>query len=476
MFPLTTSSEQARAAVTEGIRLDDVGRPIDETYPHFQRAIEADSTFAFAYFLAGGSAPSPAEGRGHLLRAAALAGGASEAERLLIQAQVKANVEADPEGALALAQQLVQLLPDNPRAWLHLAGRQAGVSQIPESRESLDRALALEPDFVGTHIVFYDAYTLSFPVDIARAEQHIQRAIELAPTEAFPLYRLGQLRRVQQGRFDEAVDLDTRAAALNPTWSGPLQQRAHANIFLGNYDQARADYDASIALSVGNSKASDAFSRALVSTYAGDPAATVAELEQLVQAVDGMGIPDPVGQKIQALRAALFIASYNGLFDAADRAVQQLAALRRQRAESVGTDVARRAQEAAIAFEEGIVAAYKGDYALASRKAQENREHVQLVRSPRRNEAADMLQGVIALRQGNPAEAVAHFEEHLKTYVRDGTIFTLDPYVQFQYGLALEGAGREADALQRYNVVNNYFGASVGGALVRKDALAKSPG
>jgi hypothetical protein len=188
------------------------------------------------------------------------------------------------------------------------------------------------------------------------------------------------------------------------------------------------------------------------------------------------GIPDPEGQKIQALRAALFIASYNGLFDAADRAVTQLAALRRQRAESVGTDVARRAQEAAIAFEEGIVAAYRGDYALASQKAQENREHNQLVRSPRRNEAADLLQGVVALRQGNHAEAVTHFEEHFKTYVRDGVVTTLDAYVQFQYGLALEGAGREADALQRYNVVNNYFGASLGGALVRKDALAKSPG
>jgi tetratricopeptide (TPR) repeat protein len=476
MLPMTTSVEKARAEVTEGIWLSDVGRPTAEVYPHFQRAIEADSTFAFAHFLAWGSAPSFAEARIHLLRAAALADGASDAERLLIQAQFKAGVEGDPESALALAEQLVQLHPDNPRAWLALGGRQAGVSQIKASRESLDKALALDPDFIATHLVFYDAYTLSFPLDIAIAEQHIQKAIELVPDEAFPLYRLGQLRRVQQGRFAEAVDLDARAAALNPKWADPLQQRAHANIFLGNYDEARADYDAAIALDEGNSKGSFAYSRALVSTYAGDPAATVAELQQLADAVDGMGLPDPDAQKINALRAIVFIASYNGLSDAADAAVEQLAEVRRRRAEAVGTDVERRIQEVAIAQEEGLVAAYKGDFALASRKAQEMIKLNELVRSPRRNEGAEALMGVIALRQGKYPEATAHFAERMKTYVRDGAVTTLDTYFTFQHGLALEGAGRMQEANEKYNGVNNYFGASLGGSIVRKDALAKSPG
>jgi hypothetical protein len=68
---------------------------------------------------------------------------------------------------------------------------------------------------------------------------------------------------------------------------------------------------------------------------------------------------------------------------------------------------------------------------------------------------------------------VQNFEQTFATYIRDGGNFSLETYLFHQYGLALEGAGRTADARQYFQrAADNNF-STVGAALIRKDAQAK---
>jgi tetratricopeptide (TPR) repeat protein len=475
MWTLSTTSDAARQAFTEAEDLFDVGRPAPEVYAKYQEAIAADANFAFAHLRASQLGPVLAENRAHLRRAVELSAGASEMERLLIQIQQKAVEENDAEGALVLARQLTQMFPDNPRAWLEQSGREEAVSRVAESRASLDRALELAPDYIATELTLLNSYALVPPIDPVRAEQHGRRAVELAPSEPFPYVRLAYTLRAQNRLADAEAQL-TRAVELDPTVPASLAQRAHVRLFMGNFAGARADYDAAIELQDANGKPGVMIQRALVDVHEGNPAAAIAALEQLYGTVDGMGVSDPSGPKINASLAQLFIGAHTGDFAAADAALGRLRTLWRARADQVGTDVYRRAREADIAFQEGLLAVYKRDFALAERKASEITSLVESVQNPRRNEPALILRGLGSLAQGRHAEAAQSFEQTFSTYIRDGGNFSLETYLFYQQGLALEGAGRSSDAQQFFRRAAENTFTTVGAALVRKDAQAKTAG
>jgi Flp pilus assembly protein TadD len=96
------------------------------------------------------------------------------------------------------------------------------------------------------------------------------------------------------------------------------------------------------------------------------------------------------------------------------------------------------------------------------------------VQNPRKNELAHAPLGIVALRQKRYDEAVQHLDVTLSTYIRDGGTYSWETYCLYQHGLALEGAGRQADALARFKTVAGLNFSTVGAALVRKDALAKA--
>src|SRR5205809_4187279 len=121
-------------------------------------------------------------------------------------------------------------------------------------------------------------------------------AEQLAPNEPAMHDFLGDAQRALNDLPAARAEY-TRGHQLNPKDAGMLQQRGHVNSFAGDYAAARADYDSAMAIGRGNEKGFFAPFRAYVSAYAGDPAATVAELNKLVNDVDGMGLPDPRGVK-----------------------------------------------------------------------------------------------------------------------------------------------------------------------------------
>jgi tetratricopeptide (TPR) repeat protein len=458
---LTTQSVTARDEFLRGVHALDVERtPVARQ--HFDRAIAADPNFALAHLYAAFASPSVAAYRNHLDEAVRLADRASPAEQLWIRAE-RTVVDNDVNTQLALAQQLVQLTPSDPRAYGYLAGVQFNAGRRAEARATLDRASQIDPNFAPTWIQIGNSYLLTEPRDVARAEGYIRRAVALAPNEPFVHDYMGDVYRAENN-LPQARAEYTRMIELDPSRSGAFQQRGHVNSFLGNFAEARADYDRAVALADPTEKPTFAMYHALVNVYAGDPSAAEAELERLAGSIDGMNIPNAVGSKIAVLSQEALIALHNRHLDVAQRTIDQLRTLYRQQSEMGRSDAFKRGNEANIDYWEGILAARRGDFATARAKAQDMMAQVAQDQNPRKNEGAHELLGVADLLQGNYQSAAAHFAQANPD----------DIYVAYERGLALEGAGRTAEAKELFRRVAgwNFNGADT--ALIKAEAARKA--
>jgi tetratricopeptide (TPR) repeat protein len=459
MYPLTTTSDAARQHMALAMRDNDMARAAAAN-GHFLQAVSADPSLALAHLGAATTSPSLDAFRTHLEHAEARAPASSESERLLVEIE-RRGFSGDREGMFELAQRLTQLQPANPRAWLVLAGAQAGLGREADARTTLQRAAQVAPRFAPVQIALSEAF-LRQPQDAARALEHANTAVQLEPQESLPYDIQGDVHRAM-GQWALARDAYTRGAALAPTEASLRQQRGHANTFLGAYDQARADYDAAMSLGKGNEPSTFGVWRAVVSVHEGNPQAAVQELQRLSTATAGMSIPDPDGTRIFILEELALIAVHHDMFDVAEGALAERTRLMRGEAARVGRDEFRRGTEANIAVSDGMLAARRGDHARATTLAQEAMRLLEPERNPRKNEPVHSLLGFVALRQGHHAEAADHFSHGDPN----------DIYNAYHLGLALEGAGRSEEARAQFQRVARYGFNSAGLALVRRAALAK---
>jgi len=458
---LSTESATARDEFLRGVRIGELEQTATAR-AHFERAVAADPNFALARLYAAFYAPSAATFRANLDEAVRLADRASPAEQLWIRAEA-ASLNNDVTGQLATLQELVKLTPNDPRAFGFLAAVQFNAGQRTEARATLERAGQIDANFAPTWIQLGNSYLQSEPRDLEKAEVFIRKAVVLEPNEPYAHDYMGDFYRAVN-KLPDARASYTRMIELDPSRAGAYQQRGHVNSFLGNFAEARADYDKAIALADPIDKPSFAVYRALVNVYEGNAVAAETELDQVVASVDALNIPNAVGSKIFALNEQATIAIHNKHFDVAQRAVDQLRGLYRQQAATGGTDALKRYNEANIAYWEGLLAAKRGDFATARTKAKEMMTHREPDRSPRKNESAHELLGLADLFEGKHAPAIAHFAESNPDNI----------YVIYHLALALEGAGRTEEAKLLFKRVASENFSSADRALVRAEAAKRA--
>ncbi len=460
VMPATTSSDEAMQHFRQGQHAMDMGRFIDAR-EYFVAAVEAEPNFAMGHLRLANTANSADEFIAALEAAESNAASASEAERIQIEFNRK-GLDNDAEGQLQLAQQLIEIQPESPRAWLMLAGIQTGLNNVGEAREAMMQAAELSPNFVPAYASLGNSFIFNETKDFDEAAEAMEKVVELAPDEYFSYVLLGGAYRAQNN-LTGARDAYTRAHELDPDEALPLQQRGHVNSFLGDFDAARADYDASIERARQGQGPFFAVWRALVSVYAGEPGAAVDELTELAAAIDGMGVPGPRGLKIFALTTAAQIALHHNMHDRAESILEQRAVLQMEQAEVVGGDAVLRGSQANITYWQGVLAARKGDYETAATKAQEFMTYLEPDANPRRNEPAHDLLGLASLLQGDYEGAIGHYE-----HANPNNIYT-----QYHLGLAYEGAGNTAEAQEIFSAIEYYNFNSAGYALIREDVQAK---
>ena len=459
---LGTTSETARQEFLQGLRDQDAERFI-EARNHFNAAVAADPDFAIGHFYAAVNAGSLAGYKNHLDEAVRLIDKATPAEQLWIRAEQK-SADNDITGQIATVEQLAKLTPNDPRVYGYLSLAQFNANKRAESRASLEKMSQIDPNYVQPWILLGNSYLVTEPRDIEKAETYIRRAVALAPNEAMVHDYMGDVYRAENKLSDARTEY-TRMAELAPTAGSAFIQRGHVNSFLGNFDEARADYDRGVQLADPSQKQGFAIYRALVNVYAGNPAAAESELDRIAASVDASE-PNATGTKIFALTEETRIALHNKHLDVAQKAVDQLRTLFQKQATEGRSDAFKRQSVANLDYWEGMLAARRGDYATAQQKAQDYMTQMAPDQNPRKNEPAHELYGMIEFLQGNYTSAASHFAEANPD----------DQYVWYYRGLALEGAGRKAEAKEFFKRGAEWNFNGSGTALTKKDAAKKISG
>ncbi len=461
LWAMSSSSAEAKQHLNAAERLGDGGR-INEAYQESKRAVAADSAFGFAYLRVAQRAQSFDEYRINLQRAQAYETTANPTEKLLIEMERK-RFDRDQQGALELAHQLVKSEPSNVRSWGELITNQISSGDVAGARLSAKKALDLSMQYGGSHLAYGRLLVQTEPKDLAQAETHILEGGKLWPREPLSYDYLGDLRRAQ-GRLEEAAVAYTRQIEMDPKANEGYDQRGHAYTFLGKYDQARADYDAAVRLSKGNDPSIETRYRAYAAAYAGDIPKALKELEELKQAVDGMKIPEPDGEKINILDDEFVLATHARMFDVAERALAEQRPLQMKFVEKTNTPEFRRGAEADLASAEARLAVFKGEYARADGKIAEYMRLVEKDRNPTKLWRVHALKGFEALFQKKYREAITEFDQAAPDA----------PYIWYHRALALEGAGNVAEAKAEFKKVATYNFNNAAYAAVRADAIKRA--
>jgi tetratricopeptide (TPR) repeat protein len=452
------ASMAAKRHLAMGQHEADMGRT-REAQMHYAEALRAEPSWGYAHLLAANIAPSALQYREHLSLAVANMATATEAERLLIQA-AKQGLDNDPVGRLATLARLTEVAPADPRAWILYAGQLAGRRRDADSRAAYRKAVEVAPSFAPAHAALAGNLMNGIPRDLEAAERQARQLITLAPGEALSYDVLGDVLRAQ-GKLAEARDAYTEQAKLEKNDGSGYQQRALANMYLGNLRQARMDLDSAWARTDSLGRPGLLGARANTYLMAGDFNSAISTLERSIAYSDSMGFPDA---QVGASRAIIIIALHAGNPGAARRELDRYRSLQERQVRDLGsTPASVLGSTADLLYIEGQIAARSGDYAGARAKAAEMMRVLEPGANPRRYEGAHELMGMADLFEGRYTSALAHFDQASSTGI----------YVMYHRAVALEGAGRAADARPHFERVANENFANVPALLVRADARRK---
>jgi len=462
-IPVTTRSASARMDFVAGQAALDRGDAA-QANSLFRAAVAADPDFTYAWYNLGVASFSTEEFAASLKKAAASAGKASPGEKLLVQISQR-FLDGDFESQLSLAKQLVRQYPKSPRAWLTLAGVQAGLNKFTEQRQSIARAIDLDYTQATAPRAMGASYLFNEPRDFAQAEKYYRRAIQLQPGLSVNWWSVGDVYRATN-RLEEAREYYKRATLLNPNDGIAQLKLGHVDSFLGHYDEARADYDRGIATAEPANKPFYENYKMFTWVHAGDAATAVQSLEKLAGETDSMGLPDDqrTGAKVFALTNAATVSLHTGMNDDAARVIGELAQVLRTNAQAVGTEDFSRIQEAQIAYFEGQLAAHRGDFAQAQSLAQKYKDLVAAQKNPRKMENYHDLMGLVNFLQKKYPEAVEEYRQADLTNM----------YNKYHLAEALDAAKQTAEARKIFKEVADWNFNTVGYALVRKDAIARA--
>jgi tetratricopeptide (TPR) repeat protein len=461
-IPITSNNADALLAFEAGQAAADRGDG-PQANQLFRTAVAADPNFTYAWWNLSNVTFSTEEFNAALEAADQGAAQASEGERMLLEFN-KLFLQNNFSAQLDLARRLVERYPNSPRALMVLQGAQAALNQFAEQRATLEKVQALDPRFAPAPFALGLSYLFNQPRDFAKSEQAFRRAVDASPGSDMYYWSLGDVAR-GSNRLEDARRYYKLALQLDPNDSTAPVKLGHVDSFLGNFDEARKDYDQGLKVADGPTAAFLAPFKAYTYVYQGEPKQAIQALQDLVAGIgtSGTGPDQRLNAKVAALTNAAQIALHYGLYDDAERALAQRAALARENAKTVGTTAFTNIQESQIAFWDAQLAAYRGDYKQAAELAKKNADLVAAENNPRKMEPVHEVLGLIELRRKSFRKAIAELKLADQTQLHN----------KYLLAQALEGAGRKDEAMAIYKdvSVNNFN--TIDFALLRAEALKK---
>ncbi|MGI8582122.1 MAG: tetratricopeptide repeat protein [Chitinophagaceae bacterium] len=454
-IPATTRSADALASFKEGLALSDMGDRL-KARAAFSKAIEQDPKFGMAYLMRAGSSNSAKEFADDIAKGKSNLDSASSWEKMYAE-YIGTNLTGDRNKGMEIMQKIAGEYPDAARAQIDLGNAYGGNKQYDKARECYNKAIQLDPKWVGGYSALSNSYLFVDPKDLKKAEENALKLVELAPKSAGAQIALGDCYRAQND-LQKAREAYAKAVALDTNAPEAYYKLGHANTYLGNMDEARKNY-ADAGMHDFN-KSGAVLNTANTWLYAGD--AKTAE-KYIMDQMAAAGNLD-ASQKSGYLTTVATIAIHNGDAATLKNVVAMLQPLSKQITMDLGNTAETKIFETADSLHwQAMIAVIDGKFDQAKSNLEAMKTVVDPLKDPRKLEGYEYDMGMISMKQKNYADAVSHFEK-------------ADPvpiYNKYMPAKANEAAGNKDKATTLYREVAAYNFNDVGNALIRSEVKKK---
>jgi tetratricopeptide (TPR) repeat protein len=419
--PISTSSDEARQLYVQGRDLSERLRATDAR-KFYEQAVAKDANFALGYLGLANTSGTTKEFIDALGRAVALAPQASEGERHMILA-ADAGLKGNPGGALTHLSELVRLYPNDERAQTLLANLYFGRQDYQSAIDHFVKATTINPSFSQPYNQL--GYAYRFLERYKEAEDVFKKYTQLIPNDPNPYDSYAELL-MKMGRFDESIKNYEKALSIDPNFVASYVGIGNDYMFMGRYDQARATFTklASVARNTGERRQAH-FWTAASYVHEGNTEKALQEIQAASALAerekDAATVSGDLTQMGDILREA-------GRYD---QALAKYAQAVQTVADAQVPEEVKAAARRNHVFEEGRVAAAKGDAATAKQKLTEYAGQVAARKAPFEIRQRHELAGMVALAEKQPAAAVKE--------LRDAN--QQDPRVLYLLAVALRESG-----------------------------------
>lgn len=456
----TTKSTEAMATFQKGMAELDLG-DVKNARMSFTKAIEQDPAMGIAYLYRANTANSAKEYADDINAGKTKLDSASNWEKLYAD-YLSTNLAGDRTKGIEVLQKIATDYPDAARAQNDLGNGYAGNNKFDKARELYQKAIQLNPGWVGGYISLANSYMFNEPKDLKKAEENSLKVVELAPKSAGAQITLGDCYRAQND-FAKAKTAYAKAVELNPTSPEAYYKEGHANVYLGNYDEARKNYaDAGKNDIV---KSGSIINTAYSYLYQNNTQAALSGLMDAAMKSDSSATDKAkaANEKYNYLTTCASIAVHKGDTATLKKIIPMILPLSEQLTNDLGTPEAKIFVQADKLNWEAMLAYSEGKYDEAMAKAEAMKAAYDPIKDDRKLEGYHYDMGLVNMKQKKYAEAVSHFEK-------------ADPnniYNKYWLAKANEAAGNKEKATSLYKEVAVYNFNDVGNALVREEVKKK---
>jgi tetratricopeptide (TPR) repeat protein len=425
-IPITTSSEEARKEFLEGRDLSDrlLGQ---ECLQHFDKAIALDPDFASAELALANNSNTAKDFFDHQKKAMALAGKASEGERLLILAN-EAAANGDAVKQKEDLEKLVAAYPNDERAQFALGNFYFGQQELDKALERYKKTADLAPNYSPTYNIMGYAYRQqgNYPA----AEQAFKKYIELIPNDPNPYDSYAELL-LKMGRFDDSVAQYHKALSVDPHFPSSHFGIAADQMYLGKPEEANAELQkmADGARNDGELRTAY-FGMAVVAADSGKPVRALQAMDKEYAVAEKKNDVASMAADLQAKANILAqVPNYDEATRQFDRSFQLI------QSSSLSQDIKDNAK-LLHEYDLAGIAIAKKDYAAAKIHAAEFTKGVEAAKNAPQVQQAHELAGRIALAEKDNETAIAELQQSNLQ----------DPRNLYRLSLAYKGKGDAAKA------------------------------
>lgn len=461
-IPVTTKSSKAKELLIKARDARELGNLL-MAQEFCKKAIAEDAHFAYAYVELAQSSNSTQAFKSNLELADKNKKYCSEAEQLLIKIGLS-YFNTNWEDRLSLANKLIDLQPESPRAWIYLAGIHTENNQIEAARKSLEKAISLDENFHYAYQQLGFSYLNRQPNDFDKAIENMNKALELVPKSERAYINLGDALRggskleMARDKYAKAIELDSENALA-------YLKRAHANLFLNDIASAKSDYHKAVQLADDINLVIYSNYAAFTEIYKGEMKVAFDELNLALEKVNHLDITESqkLGQKIFTLQNMIMLCVHGDQLDRTEKCLMMYTDNIKKRLEGIQSERYTLGQKAGVELYKIYYLAQKGDYSKAYEKCEKVKEIYKKLDNEILMENYYGAQAYVLLKEKKYKEAILSFQKSDMNEILN----------KYYLGMAYEKSGEKEKARKLYQEVSEFNFNSVEYALLRKDAMKK---